>query len=294
MSYLVYIGIAMHPQAEKELMQKVNVTHDPVLKNQADGVIVYSPEPTWPEETGFEKLKTIACHVCEEPVRGWAIQRGVSITEAASLWRTVAEHTLALLMSAVRNIPQAHQAVKEGKWKNHEDLKIQYSGHDFQNRTLGIWGLGQIGIELAEMLQGFRMKVLYHDLVRNEAAEKKLGIVYTDPETLRRESDYFILLLPLNENTRGILGAEEMRQLKPGCIFVNTARAGIVSREAFLEAMDTGRIGAAALDVQWNEPLFEGKELMYENIIFSPHLGGSTYECDKVLTDGVLKGLGLV
>ncbi len=292
MKPLVYVGIAMHPEAEAYLSSHAQVTHDPKKLPEADGAIVYSPEADWPRRAGFDRLKAIGCHVCEEPVTSWAAEKGAAVTEAGSLWRTVAEHTLALLMAAVRQIPAADQAVRRGQWTDHEHLKIRFSGHDFQGRTLGIWGLGQIGLELARMLQGFQMRVLYNDLIRNEQAERDLGLGYCDPDTLLRESDYFVLLLPLCPETRGILGAREFARMKPGCVFINTARAGIVDRTAFLEAMRSGRIAAAALDVQWDEPLPTDDELLgFDNLLFTPHLGGSTYECDMVLADGVLEAL---
>ena len=273
---LVYVGIAMHPEAEEILRQRADVTHDPAKRNTADAVIVYSPEASWPEEPGYENLRAIGCHVCEEPVLSWAKKKGVSITEAGSLWRTVAEHTLALMLGAARQISGADQAVRNGEWTDHEQLKVRFSGHDLQGKTLGIWGLGQIGKELAEMVRGFRMRVLYNDLVRDQKLERDLGLEFVGLGELLKESDYFILLLPLNDQTSGIMGKEEFSQLKKGCIFVNTARAGIVDESAFLDAMTDGTIGFAALDVQWDEPLTEGPELAFDNIVFTPHLGGST------------------
>ena len=123
--------------------------------------------------------------------------------------------------------------------------------------------------------------------------EKKLDVEFADLSAMLRESDYFALLLPLNESTRGIMGEHEFSLMKTGCVFVNSARAGIVDERAFMNAMRDGTIGYAALDVQWEEPLSHGPLLEMNNIVFAPHLGGSTYECDKILVQGVLEALGV-
>ena len=316
---LVYIGIAMHPSAEEELSRAAEITHEPSRLPEADAVIVYSPDQKWTapavdespaSRVGFARLKVIACHVCEEPVLNWVRRRGITVIEAGGLhpaecpesgqlpdagglWRTVAEHTLALMMSAARQLPAADAAVRRGEWTDHETLKTRFSGCDFYGKTLGIWGMGQIGRELADMVRGFRMRVLYNDITRDMEAEKKLDVEFADLSAMLRESDYFALLLPLNESTRGIMGEHEFSLMKTGCVFVNSARAGIVDERAFMNAMRDGTIGYAALDVQWEEPLSHGPLLEMTNIVFAPHLGGSTYECDKILVQGVLEALGV-
>lgn len=291
----VYVGIAMHPQAEETLKKQVEITHDPGELTACSGAIVYSPEDAWADREDTKNLRAVGCHAYDEKIGQWARGQGVHMTEAASLWRTVAEHTLALLMAAARSIPAADRDIRAGKWRDNENLKVLHSGRDFQGRTLGIFGLGQIGVELAQMVRGFRMKVLYNDLAPNPTLERELGLEFVSLPDLLSRSDYFCVLVPLNEHTRGMLGEAELKLLKPGCVWVNTARGPIAEEQAFLHALEDGRIGAAGLDVYWEEPLPGGHPLAArENVVLTPHLGGSTLECDMVLVDGVLRGLGLL
>ena len=163
---LCYVGIAMHPQARKRLEEQYEVTDDESRIGQARAAICYGVPMEWTLPGKAEKLSAIGCHSCGEVQGKWVQERGIRLTLADSLWRTVAQHTLGLMMATARKIPPADRAIREGKWKEHVTLKERFSGFDFQGKTLGILGMGQIGRELADLVRGFRMQVLYYDIVR--------------------------------------------------------------------------------------------------------------------------------
>jgi phosphoglycerate dehydrogenase-like enzyme len=284
----VFTGIALHPDSRRYLEKFSAVTSDPEAWFGCDGAIVYSPPGEWMLEKRRINIKVIACHSWDKETASWAEKLGVSLTAVPSLWHTVAEHTLALLMSAARNIPQADMSIRQGQWADNEVLKIRHSGRDFWGRTLGIIGLGKIGLELAAMLRGFGMEILYTDLAPNPQAEGRLGLTYRPLKELLSASDYVAVLVPLNEGTRGLVGREELGWVKPGSVWVNTARGPVIEEGPFLEALQDGRIASAALDVHWREPLPGDHPLLkMDNVVLSPHLGGSTYDCDMVLVRGV-------
>jgi phosphoglycerate dehydrogenase-like enzyme len=116
---------------------------------KCSAALVYSPGEDWPDRADTQGLKAIACHAYWGKAAAWSRGKGIGLTDFPGLYRTVAEHTLALMMSAARNIPQADAAVRRGEWKDHVELKARYSGFDFRKRRLVILGMGQIGIQLA-------------------------------------------------------------------------------------------------------------------------------------------------
>jgi phosphoglycerate dehydrogenase-like enzyme len=290
---ICYVGISMHPGAYAELEKDYEITLDESRLRDASAAIVYGVPEEWVYSENTQKLKAIGCHSCNDLAGQWASERKILLTFAKSLWRTVAEHTLALMMTAARNIVPADRAIREGHWNSHHDLKVKYSGSDFQNKTIGIWGMGQIGAELAGLLSGFGMRILYNDLnPMTSEQEKKLGISFSTLEDMLPQSDYFCVLIPLNEKTKGAFGELQFKMLKKGCVFVNTARAGIIDEISFMEALKEGIIAAAAMDVFWNEAAAQDTELTSrENVVLTPHLGGSTFECDMALVKGVIQGI---
>ena len=282
----VLLGVALHHEAQAKLEQRFEIVKDEAQLSGCAAALVYSPGEDWPERLDAQGLRAIACHAYWDKVGAWAPKQGIQLTDSPSLWRTVAEHTLALMMAAARNIPAADAAIREKKWKDHENLKGRYSGFDFQGRTLGILGMGQIGTELAGLVSGFKMQVLYYDL-----EDKKIpGAKWVSLEEVLKKSDFISVLLPVTPETTNILGEEEFAKIGPGAVFVNTARAAIISEAGFLRAVREGRIAAAGLDVYWDEPLPKDHPLMdMPNVILNPHLGGSTRECDMGMVDALLK-----
>jgi phosphoglycerate dehydrogenase-like enzyme len=288
-----YVGIALHPLARENLERHCEVTRDEARLAEASAAIVYTVPDAWAYSAAAENLRVIGCHTCEDHAEAWARQREISLTLARSLWRTVAEHMLALMMAAARNLTPADRAIRAGQWDNHHDLKARYSGRDFQGKTVGLWGMGKIGRQLAGILSGFDMRVLYSDLCLLPPEEERgLGVRAAPLEDLLRQSDYFCVLVPLNEGTRGALGKAQFSNMKKGCVLVNTARAGIIDEGAFREALEDGTVGAAGLDVFWEEAATQPAWLTErENVVLTPHLGGSTLECDGALVDAVIRAL---
>jgi phosphoglycerate dehydrogenase-like enzyme len=290
MKKLCYLGISMHPAAREKLEIYADVSEDQGLLPNANAAIVYSPSPDW-ISGAYDKLKIIACHsMGGEDLEDWARGKNIKVFESTRIWRTVAEHTLALLLSAIRNIPVADRDVKDGRWKE-TDLKIQHSGYDMYGKTVGIWGLGKIGKHAAKLLQGFGVKVVYNDIVRlPEETERELQVSYLPRESFFPILDYLLVLLPLNEKTRGIMDAAVFSLLKKGAVLINTARAALIDEGAMKRAVDEGIITAAGLDVFWEEGKDQSEWITgNRRIIAVPHLGGSTRECDMELVDAVLE-----
>lgn len=287
---MCYVGIALHPRARAELSVHYELTED--LQRQGDIVaaLCYGIPEAWTKSSGFKLLRFIGCHTCTEDQWAWAKERGIRVTLADSLWRTVAEHTLALMMAVARNLVPADREIREDMWHEHRRIKERHAGVDFQNKQLGILGMGRIGRELAALMRGFRMRIAYFDTHRLLGDEEvALGIHYCAYEELLSTSDYLCILVPLCAQTEGMIGREAFARMKDGCILVNTARGRIIQEEALIEALESGKLGGAALDVVREEGTTQSSRLTGRpNVVMTPHLGGSTYECDRVLVRGVL------
>lgn len=286
---LCFLEVSLHPMAREALEAVWEITRDPGRIAEASAAVVYTVPDEWTRPGAADGMRAIGAHSCSPAVLRWAGGRGVAITLAEGLWRTVAEHILALMLAAARNIPAADRAIRQGRWAGEKDLKVAFSGRDIQNSTVGIWGMGRIGRELAAMLRGFGCGVIYHDAAPLSAREEEALGAYARPlDALLAESDYLCLLLPLREETRGLVDAAAFRGMKKGVVFVNAARAGIVKEAALLNALDDGAVGAAALDVFWSEGADQPALADRDNVVMTPHLGGSTYECDMSLVRGLL------
>jgi D-3-phosphoglycerate dehydrogenase len=186
-----------------------------------------------------------------------------------------AEHAIALMCALARNVAAADATMKAGRW----DRK-QFMGTELREKTLGLLGLGKIGLEVARAGgQGLLMRVIAHDpLVAKERAEQA-GVHLVDFDTLVRESDVLSVHVPLTEQTRGCIGAEQLAAMKPGARVVNVARGGIIDEAALAQALRDGHIAGAAIDVFTSEPLPADNPLQSApNILLTPHLGASTHE----------------
>jgi len=294
----VLVGISMHKEARTRLNEVADV--DPLPSDResllrvigsCDGIITYVPRFDKEILTKAQKLKVISCHACPEDIIRAASQRGISITVASSMRDTVVDMTLALLFAAARMIPQAYSAIKNGL-QQQTDLKVLYSGQDVFGKTLGIIGLGRIGTILARRVKGFDMKILYYDAVRRKELEKELDIEYRTLEQLLAEADIVSIHVPSQEDTRGMIGEKELRAMKKEAILVNTARGAIIDEQALYRALKERWISAAGLDVFVEEPIKpESPLLTLDNVVFAPHLGGSTKECDMVLVEDTIRVL---
>lgn len=294
----VLVDISMHKEARSHLNEVADVDLLPsdresllrIIGNY-EGVITYVPRFDKEILTKARKLKVISCHACSEDTFRAASQRGISITVVPSMRDTVVDMTLALLFAAARMIPQAYSAIKNELW-GQTDLKVLFSGQDIFGKTLGIIGLGRIGTILAKRVQGFDMKVLYYDAIRKKELEKELNLEYRALEQLLAEADIVSIHVPSKEDTRGMIGEKELRLMKEKAILVNTARGAIIDEPALYRALKEGWISAAGLDVFVEEPIKpENPLLTLDNVVFAPHLGGSTKDCDMVLVDDTIRVL---
>lgn len=187
---------------------------------------------------------------------------------------SAAEHTMALMLGLSRNVAPACQSLKEGRW----DRKA-YSGNQLNNKTLGVIGLGRIGMAVVKMATGFNMKILGYDPIAAPADADKLGVeVTTDLEKIYKESDYITVHVPKNEKTLNLIDVEQIGMMKPTVRLINTARGGIINEDAVYQALEAGKIGGAALDVFPKEPPENTTFTKYEKCLVTPHLGASTEE----------------
>lgn len=203
-----------------------------------------------------------------------ATKKGIMVVNAPE-GNTIAasEHTIALLTSLARNIPQAVHSIKSGKWE-----RGKYVGVELKDKTLGVVGLGRIGRDVAKKAIGLGMNVLAYDpYVIKEAAESA-NIKVTDLDNVFRKSDFITFHVPLTENSYHMVNKPQLDIMKEGVILVNCARGGIIDEEALLGALETGKVSGCALDVFEHEPPFDSPLLKLPNVIATPHLGASTAE----------------
>lgn len=205
-----------------------------------------------------------------------------------------ADMTFALLMAAARNVVKGH-FYATGPDFLHYNPDILH-GQEVYGSTLGIIGMGRIGKEVARRAGGFDMDVLYHNRNRDLDAESTLGVTYASLSELLQRADFVTLNVPLTPETRGMIGAEELAQMKPTAILVNLARGGVVQHDALADALENETIWAAALDVTEPEPLPRNHRLLsLDNLIIAPHLGSATVRTRtgmvKRTVDNLLAGL---
>lgn len=206
-----------------------------------------------------------------------ATNAGIAVVNAPT-GNTVAaaEHTLALMLALARNIPQAHQSLKEGRW-----TRSAFMGIEVRNKALGIVGLGRVGSEVARRAQSFGMRLLAYDPFVAPDYARLLAVELLPLETLLGESDFLTLHTPLTENTRHLIGARELALMKPSARVINVARGELIDEAALLEALDTGKLAGAALDVFAQEPPGDTPLLKQPRVVLTPHLGASTEEAQR-------------
>ncbi|MCG7338437.1 phosphoglycerate dehydrogenase [Staphylococcus sp. ACRSN] len=186
------------------------------------------------------------------------------------------EHSMAMILSMARNVPQAHKSLKEGKW----DRKT-YRGTELYNKTLGVVGAGRIGLGVAKRAQSFGMKILAFDPYLSEDKAKELNVVRATVEEIAEQADFVTVHTPLTPKTRGIVGEAFFEKAKPTLQIINVARGGIIDEAALLNALNEGKIQAAALDVFETEPATESPLVKHDKVVVTPHLGASTVEAQE-------------
>jgi len=190
---------------------------------------------------------------------------------------STADLAFALLLATARRIVEGHAFVHSGQWRKWAvDLMV---GLDVHHKTLGIIGFGRIGRAVGRRARGFSMRLLYHDAVRApEEVERELGAEPVDLETLLGESDFVSLHVPLSASTHHLIGARQLRRMKPTAILVNTSRGPVVDEAALVEALRQGVIAGAGLDVFEREPEVHPGLLNQPRAVLAPHIGSATVE----------------
>lgn len=189
---------------------------------------------------------------------------------------TTAEHTIALMVSLARQVPQATMSMKAGKWE-----KKKFMGIELFNKTLGIVGIGNIGSQVAKRMQAFAMNVIAYDPFLSEDKAKAMGVEKVDLRELFRRSDFITVHTPLTTETKNLINRETLAIMKPGVRIINCARGGIINEKDLYDALVEGKVGGAALDVFEKEPPENNPLLTLDTVIATPHLGASTKEAQE-------------
>jgi gluconate 2-dehydrogenase len=194
------------------------------------------------------------------------------------LTETVADTIMALVLSSARRVVEVAERVKKGEWT--KGVGPDWFGVDVHHKTLGIVGMGRIGLAVAQRAHfGFGMPILYNARRQHQEAETRFQARYCDLDTLLKASDFVVLVLPYNQETHHLINAEKFAIMKSSAIFINAGRGSVVDENALIEALKTGEIHAAGLDVFEKEPLpVDSALLTLPNVVALPHIGSATHE----------------
>ena len=203
-----------------------------------------------------------------------ATELGVMVVNAPqSNILSAAEQTMALLLAQARNVPQAHAALKNGKWE-----RSKWEGVELHGKILGVVGLGKIGALVAQRALAFGMRLVAYDPFISEDRARHMGVELVDLDSLLRQSDFITIHLPKNKDTTNLLNADTLKKTKKGVRIINVARGGIVNESDLADAIRSGHVQGAALDVFAKEPTTESPLFELPSVVVVPHLGASTAE----------------
>ncbi|MCU1351047.1 MAG: serA [Acidimicrobiales bacterium] len=218
-----------------------------------------------------------------------ATRRGVMVVNAPqSNVLSAAEQTMALLLAQARNVPQAHAALVAGRWE-----RSKWEGVELADKTLGVIGLGRIGKLVAQRAMAFGMRIVAHDPFVAPERARQMNIELVDLDTLAAESDFVTLHVAKTPETIGLVGKEFLAKAKPGLRVINVSRGGIVDEQALADAITSGHIGGAALDVFSAEPTTESPLFALPQVVVTPHLGASTREAQDKAGDTIAEQVAL-
>ena len=218
-----------------------------------------------------------------------ATERGVMVVNAPqSNILSAAEHTMALLLSMARNVPQAHAALVAGRWE-----RSRWTGVELSDKILGVVGLGRIGKLVAQRAMAFGMKIVAYDPFVAPEMARKMNIDIVDLDTLLAVSDFVTLHVAKTPETVGLINAERLAKAKKGIRIVNVARGGIIVESDLADAIRSGHVGGAAIDVFDKEPTTESPLFELPEVVVTPHLGASTHEAQDKAGDTIAEMVGL-
>ncbi|KAF2272383.1 D-isomer-specific 2-hydroxyacid dehydrogenase-like protein [Westerdykella ornata] len=224
---------------------------------------------------GYDNIDVAAC-----------TKRGIQVSSTPiAVNDATADVAMFLILGALRNVTQCFQAVRQGRWRGNFKL-----GHDPRNKILGILGMGGIGSAVATRAKAFGMKIQYHN--RNRLPEnEENGATYVSFEELLKTSDVLSLNLALNKSTRHIIAKPQFDMMKDGIVIVNTARGPLIDEAALVDALNSGKVSTAGLDVFEEEPKIHQGLLDNENVVLLPHIGTATFETQRDMELLVLDNL---
>ncbi|MGA3192863.1 MAG: NAD(P)-dependent oxidoreductase [Candidatus Bathyarchaeia archaeon] len=263
------------PKTSEELKERIR---------EAQVVIVGWSNLTRSIMDSAENLRMISiwattCHYVDLEA---ARERGIVVTHVPGYaTEAVAEYTFALLLAAVRRVTLADKHVRDGKfdWR-------PFTGSELAEKTLGVIGTGAIGCRVAEIGRAFRMRVLGFDKYPNTKRAEEVGLKYVTLETLLQESDVVTLHVTLTPETEKLLGKKEIAAMKRGAVIVNTSQGKVIDQESLVDALKSGKLSYAGLDVFADEPPAKNNPLFkLGNTVLSPHIGFNTVEAEARCTD---------
>lgn len=273
------LGIQAHDKAGIDYADLKDVIQD------FDGLIVRSrTKPAADLIQVADKLKVIGragVGVDNIDLEAAKAKNIVVVNTPTSTALAVAEHTLALMLAAVKHIPVATTRMKEGQWPKNELQAFELSG-----KTLGIVGLGNIGALVAARASAFDMQIIAYDPFLDEAIMKQRGAQPQTLDELFATADLISFHLPLTDETRALVNQEAFNKMKPGVVIIQTARGGVIDEEALLAALNSGRVRSAGLDVFAIEPPQDSALVQHPNVVTTPHIAAQTAEAQiRAATD---------
>jgi len=205
-------------------------------------------------------------------------KRGIMATNTPGvLTNTTADLVFGLLLATARRLPESERYLREGKWKSW--YPMQLVGKDVSGATIGIIGMGRIGQAVARRAKGFDMKILYNNRRRRHEAEEMYGFRYASLEDLLKQSDFVVIMTPYNNDTEGLIGAQELALMKDDAVLINASRGGIIDEGALYDVLRSGKLWAAGLDVFEQEPVAMDHPLLtLPNVVALPHIGSASLE----------------
>jgi lactate dehydrogenase-like 2-hydroxyacid dehydrogenase len=230
--------------------------------------------------SGFDKFNTDGARKYGIPVAN----------NGGSNAQSVAEHTVLLMLSIYKWLPDSYDRTVNGRWSGNSHGMDMYT---LRNKTIGIIGFGNIGRLVARIVNGFGMKILYYDIQRaSNGIEDDLNAEFVEQEELYKRSDIITLHLHLNDHTKGMLGRKEFAIMKNTAVFINVSRSQLADKSALLEALNERRIWAAGLDVFEKEPTSANDPLLvHPHVVATPHMAGSTYDAYKASMGNSLENI---
>ena len=224
-----------------------------------------------------------------------ATKRGIPVGYTPDvLTQTTADATLALMLAAGRRITESERAVRDGNWRTWHPL--HFLGQDLYDATVGIIGMGRIGLEVAKRCLGFDANILYYDVAHRKDLESDYPLKFVDLDTIFRESDFVSIHTVLDETTHHLINAEALSKMKNNSILVNAARGPIVDHKALYNALSQGEIAGAGLDVTDPEPIpLDDPLLTLDNCVIVPHIASASvktrYEMSRISATNLLNGI---